>query len=36
MVASVLYFGQNPLRMVVEGRKMFGYPFSDVIQEALR
>lgn len=24
------------LRMVVGGRKMFGYPFSDVIQEALR
>jgi hypothetical protein len=24
------------LRMIVEGRKMFGYPFSDVIQEAMR
>jgi hypothetical protein len=27
---------ENYLRMVVGGRKMFGYPFSDVIQEALR
>ena len=24
------------LRMIVEGRKMFGYPFSELIQEALR